>query len=196
VGFNACWGTFLLRRSIYMSGAQNREKKFLTEHAAFLADQVAVIQARNAGYERFMEEMGERLESWLAKADAPAVRVYLEDMADHLAKLVQDHHREMDMYGATRPEDHIARANRNAKRIRELCETPGPEAFPECYELIDEFNRLSWGHDEQTGMRFGMLTRAWAQDAARACAHVPAALPHAQEVRSAIRRALNGAVRW
>ena len=160
------------------------------------ADQVAVIQERNAGYARFMDEMARRLDDWLANEGAPPVKAYLADMAAHLEKLVQDHAREMDMYGSTRPEDHVARANRNAARIRELCDTPCTEVFPECYELIDEFNRLSWGHDEQTGMRFGMLTRAWAQDAARGCANLPAALPYAQEIRSAIRTALNGAVRW
>jgi len=66
----------------------------------------------------------------------------------------------------------------------------------ECEYLVNRMNRLSWAHDETTGMRFSMLTREWAQEAARACAELPAALLYAGTLRALIRDALNGAPPW
>jgi hypothetical protein len=187
VGFNACWGTFLLRRSVYAAGAQQREKVFLREHADFLADYVAMIQQRHVEYVQFMDAMRERLGTWHGEAQSTETKAYLEAMIARVDDLREQHGREMETHGGATPEDHIARANRNLEQLNALCETPGTEIYPLCFELIDQFNRLSWGHSEQTGMRFCMLTRAWARDAALACADVPEALPYALEIRAAIR---------
>jgi len=196
VGFNACYGTFLVRRSIYAAGTQDREQVFLGEHADYLADNVAAVQTRNAAYSTFVETMRARLANWLADESDAAVRAYLEDMVDHVERVEAGHARKMARFGNTTHDQHIARAQRNAARLKALLGTPGQEMFPEFLTLVDELNRLSWAHDEETGMRFGMTTRAWAQAAALGCATTPGAVEYARQIRAAIRDALNGAPDW
>ncbi|MBN2309397.1 MAG: hypothetical protein JXR94_10525 [Candidatus Hydrogenedentes bacterium] len=191
VGYIVCWGTFLLRRTIYAAGAQCREKAFLDEHNAFLTEAVVEVQRRHVEYARFIETMRGRIQAWIDEAEDGAVRGYLESMLAHVEDLDEQHRREMVAFGGKTPEDHIARARANQERLAELCGTPGTEVFPECYELIDQLNRLSAGHNEQTGMRFGLLNRAWAHDAAVEAADLPGAVPYAQDIRAAIRDALN-----
>lgn len=196
VGFNACWGTYLLRHTVYAFGVQEREKEFLSEHIGYLSDRVAMTQIRNATYTAFIDRMEDTLGVWLEAEKRPNARAYLERMAQHLDRVGEGHRQQMDMYGYNTPEAHVAHAGRNAARLKELFETPGPEAFPECYDLVDEFNRLSWGHSEDTGMRFSMLTRPWAQDAAAGCADNPEVLEYARAIRAGLRDALNGAAGW
>lgn len=194
VGYNACWGTYLLRRSIYKFGAQEREKEFLREHADFLADHAAQIQMRNAGYATFIKDMRSRLNAWLGEQESnPKVRAYLGLMLEHVKRVEDGHRQKMVLFDEDTPEQHIARADRTAERLKQLLETPGTEVFPECYYLVDTFNRLSWDHSERTGMRFCMLTHEWARQAARACAGNPGALEYAREIRGAIRQALRAA---
>jgi len=196
VGYNACWGTYLLRRTLYTLGVQEREKVFLREHTDYLADRVARIQMRNTAYAQFIEAMRATLHKHLATEKTGDVRSYLEQMVLHLDRVEEGHARKMELYGDHTPQAHIEHVNRNAQRLKELLETPSPEVYAECEKLIDEFNRLSWGHDESTGMRFSMLTREWAQAAALACADTPAAVVYAQEIRAAICDALTGAPSW
>ena len=94
------------------------------------------------------------------------------------------------------PGPKMAHGDRNAERLKAIVSTPGTELALECQNLVHECNRLSWGHDEATGMRFSMSGRAWAQDAALACADAPGAVEYAQAIRAAIRDALNGAPLW
>lgn len=195
VGFNACWGTYLLRRTIYMRGVQHRCKDFLGEHADYLADRVAMIQRQNTMYFAFIARMRERLEALRKKAPR-AARRYLEDMAGCLDALEEGHQRKMVLYGDHTPEAHIAHAERNRVRLRELLETDSPEVYVECERIIDEFNRMSWGHNENTGMRFSLLAREWAQRAALDCTGNPRAVQYAEEIRSALREALNGTPAW
>jgi len=70
------------------------------------------------------------------------------------------------------------------------------EGDPECAQLVDEFNRMSWGHYESTGMRFCMLTRAWALDAALGCGGNAATVEYAEAIRAAIRDILRCAPGW
>jgi len=196
VGYNACWGTGLLRRTLYASGVHHREREFLREHTDFLADYVAVIQRRNAGYFEFIEKMRETVDGWLDQDRGPEVRAFLEEMSAHVDAIEAGHRQKMELYGDDTPEAHIAHADRNAVRLKELLETGGQELYPECEQLVDEFNRMSWAHNESTGMRFSMLTRAWAQEAARACGTNAAAVEYAAAIRAAIRDALRRAAQW
>ena len=196
VGYNACWGTYLLRRTLYSFGVQYREREFLREHTDYLADHVAKVQTRNAQYFEFIDEMRAMLGGWLADEDRPEVRAFLESMSAHVDLVEQGHRQKMELYDDDTPEAHVAHADRNAARLKELLETPGQEVYPECWELIDEFNRMSWGHDESTGMRFSMLTRAWALDAALGCGANAATVEYAEAVRAAIRDILRHAPGW
>jgi hypothetical protein len=62
--------------------------------------------------------------------------------------------------------------------------------------LIDTCNVLAWGHAEVAGMRFSMLAREWAQQAALECVAIPKATAYAQTIRAAIRTTLNGSPPW
>jgi len=192
VGFNACWGTYLLRRTIYMRGVQNRYKEFLSEHADYLADRVAMIQQRNRIYLTFIARMREMLAASRKKAPR-AARRYLDGMSECCDALEKGLQRKMLLYGDDTPEAHIAHADRNCIRLKELLETDSPEVYVECERLIDEFNRMSWGHNENTGMRFSLLAREWAQRAALDCADNPRAVQYAQEIRAALRDVMNDA---
>jgi hypothetical protein len=197
VGFVACGGTKVIRRTIFALGLQKREKEFLCEYADFLADYVAIVQKRNAAYFRFIDELRRQLDGWTKDPNgASEVRAYLGRMMDQADQTETGLRRKMEMYGENTPEQHIAHADRAAKRLRELLDTDDPEVYPECEELMDIFNRLAWAHAEVTGMRFSMLARQWAQQAAYGCVDVPGAVAYARAVRSAIRTALNGAPPW
>lgn len=196
VGFNACWGTFLLRRSVYAAGAQNREKEFLREHALFLADYVAIIQKRNIGYFEFIQRMKKKTAQVRSAANDAATARFLDAMDKRIAELEAGHREKMLLFGEDRPEQHIARADRYAQRLIELLDTPGREVFPECWHLLDSFNRMSWGLDEATGMRFNMLARDWARECALICADNPAVAPLAAEFRREILDALKSAAPW
>jgi len=197
VGFVACGGTGVMRRTIFEVGVQQREKAFLTEYADFLADYVAIVQQRHIAFFRFIRDTRAQLETWLQECGGDAaVRAYLEAMIAQANDSEEELQREMDLFGYNTPEDHIAHAGRAADRLKELVNTPGTELFPESDELIHLCNRLAWGHAESGGMRFSMLTRAWAQEAASACAGTPAVLGYARAIRAAARKALNGAPAW
>lgn len=196
-GYVACGGTTVMRTGVFAHAVQRRDKEFLKQYADFLADYVAIVQQKNAAYFTFLAAMREKLETWLSQTnDAPEVRAYLEAMRQRAAQTEQAHRRKMEMFGENTPEAHIARADRNAIRLKELIELGSPEFTPECDYLVDTFNQLGWAHDEVTGMRFSLMARAWAQEAAFACAEVPGAMEYAQVIRAAIRDALNGAPPW
>jgi hypothetical protein len=197
VGFVACGGTGLMRRTIFAMGLQHREKEFLTEYADFLADYVAIVQKRHIGYFRFIDETRKKLVTWLEeRGDDPEVRDYLEQMIQEADRTEESLRRKMELYGDTTPQEHIAHADRATDRLKELVDTPGTEVFPECDEIVDMCNRLSWGHAESAGMRFSMLVREWAEKAASACTDKPEALEYARTVRASIRDALNAAPPW
>jgi hypothetical protein len=197
VGFVACGGTGLMRRTIFASGGQNREKEFLMEYADFLADYVAIVQKRHAGFFTFIDETRRKIGVWMEDhGDGSGVRGYLEQMTVQADRAEEDLRRKMELYGDNKPEAHMARADRVTARLKELLDTPGPEVYPECDEIINTCNRLAWGHAESAGMRFSMLAREWAQEAASGCADNPAAVEYAQTIRAAIRDALNTAPPW
>ena len=197
VGFVACGGTHILRNTLYAWGLQSRERAFLDEHTDLLADYVSIIQQKNMAYFAFIEKMREQIGTWRKAHEADAALcTFFDAMLLQVAAVEKGHVRKMELYEGKTAEEHIAEADRCAARLKELLDTPGPEVALECDYLVDRMNQLSWGHDEATGMRFSMLTRAWAQEAARACANLPEALPYAQVLRAAIRDALNGAPPW
>ncbi len=197
VGFVACGGTQIIRKTIFAKGGQKREKEFVTEYADFLADYVAIVQTRHAGFFNFIEETRGKIAAWIeGQGDNPEVRGYLERMLEQADRTEQDLLRKMEMYGESRPEAHIAHASRATERLKELLDTPGPEVYPECEEIIDTCNRLAWANAESAGMRFSMLAREWAQKAALGCADNSAALEYAETIRAAIRNALNSAPPW
>ena len=197
VGFVACGGTQLMRRTIFAKGGQNREKEFLMEYADFLADYVAIVQKRHIGFFNFIGETRKKLSVWMEDhGDGPGVRGYLEQMTEQADRAEEGLRRKMELYGDNKPEAHIARADRVTARLKELLDTAGPEVYPECDEIINTCNRLAWGHAESAGMRFSMLAREWAQEAASACADNRAAVEYAQKIRAAIRDALNSAPPW
>ena len=197
VGFNACWGTYFLRRTVYTQGLQTRWKDYLEEHAEYLADRVHMVQARNERYEAFMADLRRVLESWEEQErQDPEVQLYLSAMLEQLRQTEEGHARKMCLFGGKTSKDHREKANLHLARMKELLQTPGPEVYPECEYLIDRFNRLSWGHDEMTGMRFSMNARAFAQSAALECVHIPQAMDYAQEIRNRLREALKGGTHW
>ena len=197
VGFVACGGTEILRRSIYALGLQKRERMYLAEHVDLLADYVSIVQQKNASYFVMIERLRAMLEGWRDKErDKPAVAAYLDEMLGQAEATEAGIRLKMELLGENTPEDHVAHAARAAARLKILMKTGHDEVSPECDELVDTLNELSWGHDETMGMRFSMLARAWAQAAARGCAGVPEAAPYAQAIRSAIRDTLNGAPPW
>jgi len=197
VGFNACWGTFFLRRSVYTQGLQHRYKAYLAEHADYLADRVYMVQARNEMYEAFLKQMRRDLETWLVQAEEDSgKREYLFAMLRHLEETEEGHARKMVLFGGTTSREHKEMASRCLFRLKELLEEEGPEVYPECEYLIDRFNRLSWGHDESTGMRFNMNTRAWSISAALDAANTPQAMDLAREIRSRIRETLKAGTHW
>ena len=197
VGFNACWGTQFLRRTTYRFGAQEREKEFLKEHTAYLVDRVAMVQRRNLRYYEFIAAMRMKLNGWLEDSEeSPAVEDYLAAMLKYLDQVEEGHQQRMDIFGCTTPEEYMAEADRYEKRLHELLETPGLEVYPECNHILDAFNRISWAHDEMTGMRFSMSVREWAEAAALNCPCDPAAMEHAEELRREMREALKSAPHW
>lgn len=197
VGFVACGGTNIVRAGLLAVGLQTREKEFMAVYFDFLADYVAIIQKRNASYFAFVEETRGKLKGWLDEQEGDLeVRAYLEEMLEHVDRVEDGHRRKMELFGDNTPEQHTARADRATERLKELLETADPEVLPECDHLVDSLNTLSWAHDEMTGMRFSMLTRQWAQDAARGCADNPGSVEYAREIRKAMRDALNGASPW
>jgi len=197
VGFVACGGTGMMRRTIFAMGLQHREKEFLTEYADFLADYVAIVQKRHIGFFKFIDETRKKLTTWLEENGGdPDVRDYLQQMIELADQTEEGLWVKMELYGGKTPEEHIAQADRATQRLKELLDTPGTELFPECNEIIDMCNRLSWGHAESAGMRFSMLAREWAEKAASACTDKPEALEYARAVRSSIRNALNAAPPW
>ncbi len=197
VGFVACGGTAVMRNSIFYFGAQTREKEFLIEYADFICDYVDIIQERNIAYYAMAEALRNKIETWKeAEQDNPALCGYLDKMMEHCVYVVEGHDQKMELYDGKTPEDHKAYAAFANKRLKELIDTDSREVFPECNHLIYRLNRLSWGHDETTGMRFSMSTRAWAQEAALLCVDLPGAQEYAADIRATIRDALNGAPRW
>jgi hypothetical protein len=128
--------------------------------------------------------------------DRAEVRAYLGQMKEQADRAETGLRRKMELFGERTPEQHIAHGDRAVKRLKELLDTGDPEVYPECEEIIDTCNRLAWGHAEVTGMRFSMLARQWAQEAAYGCADAPGAAEYARAVRAAIRTALNGAPPW
>ena len=197
VGFVACGGTKLMRRTIFPLGVQKREKEFLSEYADFLADYVTIVQTRNAAFFRFAGETHQQLDAWMEnQKDNPEVRTYLEKMLKQADQLKEGLQRKMELYGEGAPEQHMAHADQAAKRLKELLDTGDPEVSPECDEILDTCNVLAWGHAEVTGMRFSMLAREWAQAAALECANVPKAVEYAHTIRAAIRTALDAAPPW
>jgi hypothetical protein len=197
VGFVACGGTKVIRQTIFAMGLQNREKEFLSEYADFLADYVAIVQQRNVAAFRFVDETRGKLETWAKEPDDdPEARAYIAKMMEQAKVLEEGMRIKMELYGENTPEQHMARADRAAQRLKELLDTGDPEVYPECEELIDTCNVLAWGHAEVAGMRFSMLAREWAQQAALECAAVPKATQYAQAIRAAIRTTLNGSPPW
>ena len=197
VGFVACGGTKVMRRTIFALGVQKREKEFLSEYAGFLADYVAIVQQRNIAAFKFIDDTRGKLDAWAKEQNNdPEVATYLAKMMEQAKSLNDGLRAKMELYGENTPEQHIARADRAAQRLKELLDTGDPEVYPECEDLIDTCNVLAWGHAEVAGMRFSMLAREWAQQAALACVATPKALGYAQEIRAAIRTALNGAPPW
>ncbi|HOZ50113.1 MAG TPA: hypothetical protein PLO37_26290 [Candidatus Hydrogenedentes bacterium] len=196
VGFNACWGTWLLRRTVYTYGLQASDTEFLREHGAFLTDYVAQIQQRNRGYFDDLAAMRTKLDSWLMDEQSGDVRAFLDAMVAHADDVEEGHRNKVRLYDEDSPEEHIAHANRNLARLEELLGIEGDEAWPEFQQLLDEFNRMAWGNNESTGMRFSMLMRAWAQDAAVGCADLPEAVDYARAIRADVRQALNSDSGW
>lgn len=197
VGFVACGGTDMIRATIFALGAQEREKEFLNDYADFLADYVAIVQQRHAGFLAFINETHGRISGWIAAhEDDPEVRAYLERMLEIADDADDGVRRQLELYGANTPEEHMARASRGADRLKELLDTGHPEVFPECDQIVHECNRLAWGHAEVVGMRFSMLARQWAQEAALAASDDPRTLEYARAIRAATRSALNTAPPW
>ena len=193
VGCVACGGTSIIRYGVYERGPQPREKAFLKEHADFLADYVAIIQQKNASYFVLVDNVRAKLAEWADDAEALA---FLDSMRAHADRTEAGLREKMELLGGNTPEAHSAHASRMAERLKLLVETGDPEVSPECGELVSRLNRLSWGHDEWMGMRFSMLSRAWAQEAAHGCADNPATVACAREIRATIREALNGTPPW
>ncbi|HUW62523.1 MAG TPA: hypothetical protein VMZ06_16070 [Candidatus Bathyarchaeia archaeon] len=197
VGFVACGGTKVMRQTIFALGVQKREKEFLSEYADFLADYVAIVQQRNVAAFRFVDETRGQLEAWAKEQNNdPEAGVYIAKMMEQAKVLEQGMRIKMELYGDDTPEQHMAHADRAAQRLKELLDTGDPEVYPECEELIDTCNILAWGHAEVAGMRFSMLAREWAQQAALECVAIPKAIEYAQTIRAAVRTALNGSSPW
>ncbi|NIA13979.1 MAG: hypothetical protein GWP08_07855 [Nitrospiraceae bacterium] len=197
VGFVACGGTGIMRRTIIELGLQHRERRFLTEYADFLSDYVAIVQKRNVAFFRFIETTRGKAAAWMPEDDGqPELRAYLERMIALAQNAEKGLQAKMDLFGGDSPEAHMRNASEMADRLKELLNTDGTELSPECDEIIHVCNRLAWGHAESAGMRFSMLARQWAQDAAFACAATPDAVGYARTIRAGIRSALNGAPPW
>ena len=198
VGFVACGGTKVIRETLFELGLQNREKEFLTEYADFLADYVAIIQKRNQAFFACVADMRRRVDEWLKGENLPPeVTAYLEKVRQRSEVVEEALRAKMEMYeGENTPEQHMARADRDVQRLKELLDTNGTEVFAECEDIIDQCNRLAWGHAEVMGMRFSMLARDWAQECALGCANVPAAADYAKALRATLREALNNAPPW
>ena len=197
VGFVACGGTGVIRNTIFAMGLQHRERRFLAEYADFISDYVAIVQKRNQAFFACIAATGEKAAAWMPEGGEPSgLRTYLEHMID-LAQSAEEGLREkMDIYDGDSPEAHMRNASIGADRLKELLDTDGDELPPECDEIVFIINRLAWGHAEHAGMRFSMLARQWAQDAAFACAHTPDAVAYARTIRAGIRTTLNGAASW
>jgi hypothetical protein len=197
VGFIACGGTRVMRDTVFALGLQNREQEFLTEYADFLADYVAIVQQKNLAHLAFVDKAREDIRAWLAAPEQSAeARAYLERMMAQANRVEEGLRLKIAFRGEDSPEAHIAEAARCAERLKELLATPGTEAWPECDAILDTCNRLAWGQGETVGMRFSLLVREWAQEAALGCAHVPEAVGYAQSLRASIRDALNGVAPW
>ncbi len=197
VGFVACGGTEVIRAGLFAAGVHAREKAFLTEYADFLSDYVAIVQLRHAAFFRFIEASKAEVAAWLeACPEGDRNRPFLESMRDLAERTDEGMRVEMELYGGSTPEAHMARAEKDAERIKELLKTDDPEVYPELNEIVYRLNRLAWGHAEGGGMRFSMLVRDWAQKAATESAALPEALPFARALRADIRKALNGAPPW
>lgn len=186
VGFPACWGTGLVRGTIFRVGAQAREKEFLREYTNYLAGYVAVIQQRHREYYTFIQEMKITLDFWMQKeTDNSEVLSFLEQMKQSLKKVDYTYHKKMEWAGKS-PSYVVAYSDELAERLKALIEVEGTEPFPECDHIVATFNRLSWAHHEGMGKAFGTVVREWFLKAGYACIDKPQAVKYAQEIRKSI----------
>lgn len=196
VGYNACWGTQLLRRTLYIQGRQYREREFLKEHADFLGEYVAMVQKRNRLYLNFLDDIRNRLAGWADETQEPDILAFVEQVRDRSHTVEAELMHKLNRYGNQLPEEHTAYAETILARLKTLLESPGQELYPEYEHIINEINILSWGNDEDTGMRYNMLAGAWAMDLAEACAEKPLLVPYVRELRAALREMACGAAPW
>jgi hypothetical protein len=182
VGYWHCWGTAMVKRTIYKYGMQARERKFLEEHLDNYLDLTASNQGRHQEYVEFAAAMKGRLDSW--EKDDAGNRVYLARMQGLLEKMREQFTDPME--GAT-PAGLMQEAEDLGGRLKVLLPEEGTESYPEYCHIVARLNDISAGMHEEVGKWFGTGVREWFQQAAYGCADDPGAVKYAQEIRRAIR---------
>jgi len=185
VGYWHCWGTAMVKRTIYRYGMQNRESAFLEEHADNYVDLAVTNQRRHREYIDFADGMRKKLDSWTQdEKDHAGVQAYLKRMGGLLDKMRK---RFLEPMEDESPEDYIREADELGKRLKVLVREDGTELYPEYCDIVERLNGISAGMHEDVSKWFGTCGREWFQQAAYACADNPEAVKYAAEIRRAIR---------
>jgi len=187
VGFTHCWGTAIIKRTIYQYGIQKREQEFLVKHIDYCLDYVASIQMRNGQFYTFIEKMRPMLEAWMQKEqNNRQVLEFLKKMKEHLRITEEGYQARVERDGRKTPAEHIAYADKLGERLKSLIREEGTGFYPEYMYILGEFNALSAGSDEGIPAGFGAAVRKWFQVAGHDCADNAGALPYAEAIRKAI----------
>jgi hypothetical protein len=182
VGYWHCWGTAMVKRTIYKYGMQARERKFLKEHLDNYLDLAASNQGRHQEYVEFAAAMKGRLDSW--EKDDAGNKAYLARMQGLLEKMREKF---MEPMEGVSPAGLMKEAEDLGDRLRVLLPEEGTESYPEYCHIVARLNDISAGMQEEVGKWFGTGVREWFQEAAYGCADNPGAVKYAQEIRRAIR---------
>ena len=184
VGYWHCWGTAMVKRTVYKYGMQAREGAFLVEHLDNYLDLEESNQARHQQYLDFAAMMRGRLDSWSREAGDPALKSYLERMTSLLDRLVVKVKEPME---EMTPADYMKEAEELGRRLKVITAEGGTEDYPEFCHIVERLNSTSAGMHEEVGKWFGTCARDWYQQAAYACVDRPGAVKFARDIRQAIR---------
>lgn len=199
VGFTACWGTGLLRRSLMSAGIQDREQAFLDRWLDSVVYSIRGTQYRRERYGLLIERIAARIEAWLAKDTDADTGEFLGEMSGHAAAMKQRHHAMVTRDGRETPAGYVDRAQELAARMREIITIGGRELSPEYDYIVRRLNHYAWQQQEDTGGYrgggYGHHWRDWFFQAGRLSGDSPLAAEYARVIRGDIREFLKGR-RW
>lgn len=191
VGFTACWGTGLIRRSIFSSGIQDREQPFLHRWIELVLGANEGTQRRRENYGRLTDRLEELIERQRSEAATPVPAAYLDTMAETAGRMQERFQQMVSADGRNSPAGYVAWAEKLAARLKEIITVPGDEYGAEYDAIVRRLNHITWAQQETTGGYrgggYGHHWRDWFHRAAAEAAACPEAASFAALIRGEIR---------